>query len=116
MNTLSISVVVLFVIVALLGVYLLTAVLRNKETRKGVAFIHGPLAAVGLVALIYLAYHTHQKNLTTAAVVFAIAAVGGFTLMIMDLSGRKPPKWLALLHGLIAVIGFIILVSSGSVS
>lgn len=78
--------IVLFAIAALLGFYLLTFVLQNKNTPKGVAFTHGPLAAMGL------------------------AALGGFSLIYRDLTGSPLPKWLAIGHGLTALIAFIFLI------
>lgn len=48
--------------------------------------------------------------LWTAIVLFAIAAAGGLTLLAVRLlSGRNPPAWLALLHGLLAGAGLTLL-------
>jgi hypothetical protein len=40
--------IIIFAFAALLGLYLLSFVLQNKNTPKGVAFTHGPLAALAL--------------------------------------------------------------------
>ena len=41
--------------------------------------------------------------MTTALVLFGIAAVGGLTMVTMILKGApRPPLWLALLHGALA--------------
>lgn len=100
--------IIIFVFVALLGLLLLTYVLRNKETPKGVAIIHGSFAALGIILLIiYLCLYTPKPYLVLSA--FILAALGGFTLMFRDITNRSLPKWLALGHGLIAIIGFILL-------
>jgi len=47
----------------------------------------------------------------TAAILFAIAAVGGAIMAAMRLGGRPlPPLGLAILHGLIAAAGLITLI------
>jgi hypothetical protein len=103
-----IAAIVLFSLAALLGIFLLTFVLRGKETPKAVTFIHGPLAATGLVLLIIYAFQ-HSPAPIASLILFIIAAIGGFVLITLDLTRSAAPKWLALLHGLIAVAGFILL-------
>jgi hypothetical protein len=95
----------LFAVAGLLGLYLLTLVLRNKETRKGFALIHGPLAMIGVILLASFAIRNHENQYFIAISIFALSAVGGFVLIAKDLTGGKPPKWLAILHGLLAVAG-----------
>ena len=46
-----------------------------------------------------------------AAVLFALAALGGLTMVAIRLSGTpRPPTWLALGHGAIAAMGLIVLI------
>lgn len=96
-----------FALAAILGMVLLSFVLKGKETPKGVVFTHGPLAAIGLVLLII--YTIDNPGPMESVVLFIIAALGGVVLVIRDLSRRPIPKWLAVAHGLIAVTGFIFL-------
>lgn len=96
-----------FALAAILGMILLSYVLREKETPKGVVFTHGPLAAIGLILLIL--YTVNQPGPVESIVLFTIAALGGVVMLVKDLSGKKIPKWLAVLHGLLAVSGFIFL-------
>ena len=45
-----------------------------------------------------------------AATVLSLAALGGLTLAAIRLSGKpRPPTWMALGHGFVAVIGLILL-------
>jgi hypothetical protein len=44
-----------------------------------------------------------------SAVLFVIAALGGFIMMARDVTGKSIPKWLAVVHGLLAVTGFVLL-------
>jgi glucose uptake protein GlcU len=48
--------------------------------------------------------------MTTAAVLFGIAALGGVVMAIMRLTGRElPPMGLAIVHGLFAASGLVAL-------
>lgn len=98
----------LFALAALLGMFLLTFVLQGKETPKAVVFTHGPLAAIALVLLIIYALRSGPGP-TESIVLFVVAAMGGFFMLYRDLTGKPIPKWLAVVHGLLAVSGFVLL-------
>lgn len=49
--------------------------------------------------------------MTTAVVLFAIAALGGIVMALMRLGGRElPPMGLAVVHGLFAAAGLVTLI------
>jgi hypothetical protein len=49
--------------------------------------------------------------MTTAVILFAIAALGGIVMAIMRFSGRElPPMGLAIVHGLFAAAGLVALI------
>ncbi len=106
MNTLYL-IIALFALGAIIGMYLLALVLQKKETPKFVAFIHGAFVAAALILLII--YNSDHPGLTESIVLFIVAAVGGLTMIIRDLTGKSLPRWLAIGHGLIAVSGFVFL-------
>ena len=97
-----------FSLAAILGMFLLSFILREKETPKGVAVAHGLLAATGLVLLVvYTTQHTPRP--LESLILFVIAATGGFIVFARDIMNKTLPKWLAVVHGLAAVSGFILL-------
>ncbi len=98
-----------FGLAALLGVILLYYVLKDKETPKGLAFIHGPLAAAGIIILIIYAIQTKDAPLASI-ILFTTAALGGIIMIVKDLKGKKVPKLLAIAHGLIAATAFLLLI------
>jgi hypothetical protein len=98
----------LFAFAALLGLILISYVLRSKETPKAVAFIHGPVAAVALAILVVYTIR-HDRMFIASIVLFTLAALGGIVLLVKDLTGKPLPKWLAIVHGLMAVAGFTVL-------
>lgn len=103
------SIIAIFALAAILGMTLLSYVLRGKETPKGVMIFHGLFAATGLVLLLTYVFG-NKPNPIESAVLFVIAALGGAILVAKDITGKEIPKWLAVVHGLIAVVGFIFLI------
>jgi len=95
-----------FALSAVLGMILLSFVLRGKHTPKAIVFTHGPLAVIGLVLLIIYTIG-HKPAPIESLVLFIIAATGGIILVARDMMMKTIPKWLAIVHGLIAIAGFI---------
>ena len=48
--------------------------------------------------------------MTTAAVLFGIAALGGLTMAGIRFSGPNPPAWLSMLHGFLAAAALTLLI------
>lgn len=97
-----------FALAAILGMLLLGYVLGDKDTPKGIAFLHGGLAVVGLILLVL--YTTGEgPGPLSSIILFIIAATGGLILIARDLARKPIPKWLAVVHGLVAVSGFVTL-------
>jgi hypothetical protein len=97
-----------FALAALLGMYLLTLVLRGKETPKAIVFSHGTMAVIGVVLLVIYIIRGGPDP-WESLVLFVLAAAGGLYMVSRDLTGRPIPKVLAIGHGLLAVCGFVLL-------
>ena len=102
------SAIVIFGMTAIFGMYLLSLILRNKTTPKGLTIIHGVMAALALILLLIFSYGP-SPGPWPSIIVFALAAMGGFVLNYRDITGKKVPKWLGIVHGLLAVAGFVLL-------
>lgn len=103
--------IVLFIIAALFGLVILTAILKNEPTPKPFVFIHGPIAALGVILLLVAAYYgPRDPMLITSIVLFILAALGGITLFTIDMSNKRIPKLLAIGHPILAVIALITLI------
>jgi hypothetical protein len=100
--------ILFFTLAAVFGLVLISYFLRKIETPKSLAFVHGPLAAAGLILLIINAINT--GDYIVPIVIFIIAAILGSVTLIRDLTGKEIPIFLPVLHGLIAVTGYLILV------
>ena len=93
---------------AILGMYLLTLLLRSKSLPKGATIIHGLLAVLAVVLLVIYCFG-HSPGPWVSIIVFLVAASGGFIMNYRDITGKSVPKWLGLTHGLIAMAGFVML-------
>ena len=90
-------------------------IMRLKGTPlppTGLALAHGGIAAVGVIILAYTAATTSIPQQALIALgIFVVAALGGLAIFLMfHLKNRPLPIPLILGHGLIAVIGFVLLV------
>jgi hypothetical protein len=102
--------VVLFALAALLGITLAAKHLKNKNAPISLALVHGLAAAVGLVLLIIAVTQMPSAGLAGVALaIFVIAAIGGFILFAMHLAKKLLPGGLIFLHGLLAVVAFVVL-------
>lgn len=101
--------IAIFGMTVILGIYLLSLILRDKKTPKGAAFVHGLFAVIGLVLLIVYSVGNDPGPIESI-IAFVIAALGGFVLVYKDVTGKGTPKWLGIVHGLAAVIGYALLV------
>lgn len=100
--------IAIFGMVAIVGMYLLSLILRNKQTPKAVTIIHGLFAVLGVILLIIYCLSHHIRPLISI-IVFIIAAVSGIMLNYRDITGKSIPKWFAVTHGLVAIVGFALL-------
>lgn len=103
--------IALLILGAIFGLIVLTSILRNRPTPKPMVLFHGLFVATGLV-LVLIAFLTghSDKLLGISLGLLIIAALGGFTLLFNDLLKRPIPKWLAVLHPLIAAAGLVVLI------
>ncbi|MBA2657197.1 MAG: hypothetical protein H0U70_09510 [Tatlockia sp.] len=97
----------ILIVTAILGVYLISYVVKNKNTPKGIAIIHGGLGWVGIAILAIYSFY-HPLNFISLGVLVA-AALGGLLLFILDILGKKLPKIFVLSHGLVALMGIALL-------
>jgi len=104
-----IVIIIVFAAAAVFGLLNLLAILGNKHTNKPVVFVHGILAAAALVLLIIFTINSTGNSPVISLILFIIVALVGFFLFARDLSKKPGPKAVAIIHGLVAVISFILL-------
>ena len=103
---------VLFVITAGFGIYLLNTLLSKKTAPKMAAVIaHGLFAAValGLLVTFYIMGHP-EPLLRTNIILFALVALGGASLLIMGLLRKPLPPAVTLLHPIFALLALGLLI------
>jgi hypothetical protein len=103
---------IFFAITIMGGAYLASKVMRNKETPKAIAFMHGGMGAVAIILLLIslcVVPVVHKSLGLVSLVLFILVAMGGFFLMIKDLTGKQIPKAVVIIHGAMALLGFAVL-------
>lgn len=100
--------ILFFVLAALLGLIMLSYVLKGNKPPKTLAFIHGPLALTGIILVIIYAYTTSEIPYASLTL-FILAALGGLTMLYKHLTGKVIPPAFALGHGAAALIAFVLL-------
>jgi hypothetical protein len=109
--------VILFAIAAVGGIVMAGIRFGGKpHPPTALAMLHGFLAAAALTLLIYAACTVGLPNLAlTATALFVVAAIGGVYMNLNYHWKMLPlPKWLVVVHALIAVAGFLcLLVAAG---
>lgn len=105
-----IKIALLFLLIAIIGgIYLLSLILRKQWPSQKVAAIHGLVAVTGVLLLMTYSWFAEVKPMLS--IIFLVGAVlGGLTMLYRSLSGQTVPKWLALGHGMAAIIGVVSLV------
>jgi hypothetical protein len=99
---------VLFALAALGGAVLLSFAWRGRHAPKGIALIHGAVAALAIVLLaVHALRSTNPPTLSLA--LFIVAAAGGGYVLYRDLRQGSVPKAIATVHGLIAITAFVLL-------
>jgi glucose uptake protein GlcU len=103
---------ILFAIAALGGVVMALMRFSGRDYPPvALAVIHGLFAAAGLIALILIAFAPGVvSSVRLALLLFLVAAIGGFTLIYYHAKKRPLPISVVVIHGLIAVVAFVILI------
>lgn len=105
---------VLFGISALGGLTMAGIRFSGPNPPAWLAMLHGFLSAAALTLLIYAACTIGLPALAQFAIVlFVIAALGGVVMNLVYQWKMMPlPKWLVVVHGLLAVAGFVCLLAA----
>jgi hypothetical protein len=111
-NRIMQTALVLFAIAAVGGIVMAGIRFGGKpHPPTALAMLHGFLSAAALTLLIYAACTVGLPSLAlTATVLFVLAAIGGVFMNLNYHWKMLPlPKWLVVVHALIAVTGFVCL-------
>ena len=99
--------IAVFGLAAIIGMYLITLLMRDRKRPLFASIVHGLFATCGLT--LFVIYCIHQPGPLASLTIMVIAALCGLVLIYHEVIGRPVPKWLGALHGVLAVVGFILL-------
>ena len=98
-----------FALAAIFGLTILIKWFGQSDAPRAVVYTHGILAATGLVLLLIEALKDRAHAPMISIVLFVIAAVAGFYMFFRDIIKRKRTLYLAFVHAVVAVAGFVAL-------
>ena len=101
--------VVVFAVGAVLGLFMLVRWFMKKDAPRGIVYLHGLAGAAGIVLLLLFVNQHPDRFPLVSIILFVVAALGGFYLFFSDIRKKPHPLGIALLHGLLAVSGFLAL-------
>lgn len=103
--------IIFFIMTAIFGTIILSAILKNMPTPKPVVFLHGAGALIAILVMASFLAAGHFNTLFVISfVLFILAALGGLTLFTIDMQGKPIPKAIALIHPLVALSALLLLI------
>jgi len=107
--TLVLVSLILLVAAAVFGVLSFARRLASGTVSRSIGYVHGILATAAFVLLvIYYAAHL-SGGPEWASRLLVVAVIAGFVFFGIDLANRRPPLWLSVLHGVLALAGLVLL-------
>lgn len=106
--------VLLIALGAVLGLYMAVQHFKGRTPPKaGVAIMHGLLAVSGVIVLLLGVWEIGFGTAHTwALLLFGVAALGGLYLVSHHMRQRPLPNGVIVIHGLVAVIAFLVLLTA----
>ena len=106
-------ILVLYISVAVLGVYLLFKIISSKPPKLLTGIIHGSLGLLGLGLII--GYISFQKGESPVYAFFFLLAAFFFGggMIATTLSGKRYPKVILMIHVALALTGLVLLLMFG---
>ncbi len=104
---------ILFALGALGGLFLAVRSFKKQSLPVSVAVLHGLFGASGLVLLLVgVLTGSGGDKARIALIVLLIAALGGFYLLSFHVRKQTHPRAVIVIHALVAVIGFLTLLTT----
>ncbi len=106
---LLVIIIILYFIVASIGIYLFTKLYSKKPAKLQIGVIHGMLGLFGISLLIIYTSFLPGDTPYISILLFVVAFFFGGGMFTMTAQGKKFPKVIAFIHIAIAVTGIIFL-------
>lgn len=108
-------IIVLYSVVAIIGVYLLIKVLSKNSPKLITGIIHGMLGLFGISFLIIFTSFQKGDSPVVTIILFVIAFFIGGGMFVMNAQEKKYPVVIALIHAAIALTGLYFLLRFSAV-
>jgi len=99
---------IIFIIAASFGVINLIGIYKRNHAPAFSAICHGALVGVGLLLLIIYVVTSHIS--LTPLYIFLATAAGGLFLMSRDVTKKRVPLFIGIIHGIAGISGIVCLI------
>ncbi|MEO7357209.1 MAG: hypothetical protein ABIY50_06825 [Ignavibacteria bacterium] len=104
-------IVIVYFLTAAIGIYLFIKLFSNTKRKLVIGIIHGSLGLFGLACLLfYISFSKGDSPVESFLLILFALFIGG-GMLATDLTGKKFPLWIAIVHIGFAVTGIYFLVS-----
>lgn len=104
-------VIIQYLIVAVIGVYLLVKLFSKSRAKFIVGVVHGALGLLGLAFIIILISFQKGDTPIVSFLFLLMAFFFGAGMVVTTLSEKKFPKFIAIVHAALAITGICFLIS-----
>lgn len=104
-------IVIVYFIVAAIGIYLLYKFFTNESPKMITGIIHGSIGLFGIACLIFYISFAKGDTPYWSVLLFVIAFLFGSGMLITSMLKKKYPVWILILHVLIAATGIYLLIN-----
>lgn len=105
-----ILIIIQYIIVALIGVYLLIKLFSKTPSKFTVGVVHGALGLLGLAFIIIFISFSKGDTPVISFLFLLMAFFFGAGMVVTTLSEKKFPRVIAFIHAALALTGIIMLI------
>jgi hypothetical protein len=101
-----------FLVAAMIGLFVLLKIFKNKAVPTPVILTHGGIAAIGILLLLITVLRGNTAPLLlTSLILFIVAALGGATMVALARAGKPVPNNTVIFHPILAVCALLLLLA-----
>lgn len=103
-------IIIVYLVVAVVGIYMLSLKLSGKYPKLLTGIIHGALGLFGIACMIFYISFLKEDSPFMSILLFIAALLIGGGILSANLFKKKYPLWLAVVHALTGAAGIYLLI------
>lgn len=103
-------IIAVFTLTVVTGIFLINFAAKNNRIPLPASFVHTCL--LGLVIILLFMHAGKYPGFTKSILLFCASAIAWIFFMANVLTGKRAPKWLAVVYSVLALAGFTLMVKT----